>query len=396
MSYDFDSCIDRRSIANLNKWNWYPEDVLPLWIADMDFRTPEPILDALRAALDHGILGYEFASSSLLELVAGRAQQVWGWTIAPESIVALPNVNIGYRVAASSACRAGEGVLMQPPVFYDFVDFPPAYGLVRQVAPLRRVDQGQVIRYEFDLDLVRQAIHDGVKTGMFLLCNPHNPVGRIFSVDEMTRLASLCKEKDILLCSDDIHHELLLGEAAYTPIAALAPDIGERTITLFGPGKGYNMSGLGCAFAVIPDAVRRRRFTQELGRLSLFPSSAGLIAARVVYSGACDEWLAAVRAYLTANRDALVTFVKQELPGLATTIPDATYLAWVDCSEYIRAGIITGSPSEFFLKKAQVALSDGAPYGPGGESFVRLNFACPRAVLEEALQRIKQALARPH
>lgn len=396
MSYDFDSRIDRRSIANLNKWNWYPEDVLPLWIADMDFRTPEPILRALRAALDHGILGYEFASSSLLELIAGRLQLMWGWTVAPESIVALPNVNIGYRVAAATACRAGEGVLMQPPVFYDFVDFPAAFGLVRQVAPLRRVDQGQIIHYELDLDLVRQAIHDGARTGMFLLCNPHNPIGRLWSVDELTRLASLCEEKDILLCSDDIHHELLLGGAAYTPVAALAPQIGERTITLFGPGKAYNMSGLVCAFAVIPDVVRRERFTQELGRYSLFPSSAGLIAARVAYSGACDDWLAAVRAYLTANRDALVAFVKQELPGLATTIPDATTLAWLDCAEYIRAGIITGSPSEFFLQKAKVALSDGAPYGPGGVSCVRLNFACPRAVLEEALQRIKQALAGPH
>lgn len=389
----FDRVINRRLIANLNKWKWYPEDVLPMWVADMDFLTPEPILNALRDALDHGILGYELASRSLLEMVAGRMKKLYGWAVSPEMIVPLPNVNVGYRVAASVTCKIGEGVLVQPPVFYHFIDFPNHYGLRRQDAPLQCLDRDQVIWYELDADNFRQVIHSGgVRTSFFLLCNPHNPVGRVFTADELKWLASICEKNSITICSDDIHSELLLGNAKYIPLAALSPLIAERTITLIGPGKTFNVSGLGCAFAIIPQIELRQRFTEELERLAIEVSSLGLVAARAAYSGACDDWLSALLGYLTTNRDYLVGFIASELPQLRTTVPDATYMAWLDCKGYIQAGVITGSAQEFFLEKAKVAFYDGASFGPGGEGFVRLNFACPRSVLEEGLLRLKKAL----
>jgi cystathionine beta-lyase len=395
MQHHFDQVIDRRAITNLNKWKFYPEDVLPLWVADMDFRTPEPILTELRCALDHGILGYELGSPELSALVAARLKRLYGWQVEAETIVPVLNVAAGYRVAASVVCTERRGVLVQPPVFHDFLEFQSLQGLTRQEAPLRRVDEGPIIRYALDLDAVKRAIHaNDAATGMFLLCNPHNPVGHVFTPEELRALGSICAENDILLCSDDIHNELILDGAEYQPAAAVLPQMAEQIITFVGPGKGFNVSGLGCAFAVIPHAATRQRFTQEIWLRALHPSSMGLVAARGAYSGACEEWLTALRAYLTANRDFLAAFVQEELPGMRATIPEATYLGWLDCREYVDRGVIAGSAFEFFLKEGKVALIDGATCGPGGEGCVRINFATPRVILEEALGRMKQALAR--
>lgn len=391
---EFDQCGNLRAIANLIKWKTYPEDVLPMWVADMDFPAPQPIRATIQRELEHGVLGYASASFPLFEQIAGRMQRLYDWKVAPESIVPISSVNVGYQVAASLVCKPGEGVLIQPPVYYRFVDFPATYHLTRQDEPLRRVQQGRTIAYEFDRERFQRALNARAKTAMFLLCHPHNPTGYIFAEEELEWMANMCVENDTLICSDDIHHELLLGGARYTPLAARVPHLAERTITLIGAGKSFNVSGLSCAFAIIPQAALRQRFARELDRLGLEVNCLGLAAAQAAYSDACDDWLAALCDYLTANRDYLVSFIAQELPGMRTTVPDATYLAWLDCSAYVQTGEITGSPYEFFLQRAKVALTDGATYGPGGENFVRLNFACSRSILEEGLQRMRQALSQ--
>lgn len=391
---EFDQCRNLRSIANLIKWQWYPEDVLPMWVADMDFPAPQPIRAAIQRVLDHGVLGYASASFSLFEQIAVRMRRLYDWKVAPESIVPISSVNVGYQVAASLVCQPGEGVLIQPPIFYRFVDFPATYHLTRQDAPLRLVQHGRTIAYEFDRESFTRALNAGAKTAMFLLCHPHNPTGRIFSEEELEWMANVCVENDTLICSDDIHHELLLGEARYTPLAARVPHFAERTITLIGAGKSCNVSGLNCAFAIIPQPALRQRFARELERLGLEVNSLGLAAAQAAYSDECDNWLAALRAYLTANRNFLVNFIANELPHLRTTVPEATYLAWLDCSACVQAGDITGSPYDFFLQRAKVALTNGATYGPRGENFVRLNFACARSTLEEGLQRMRTALTQ--
>lgn len=393
MSSLFDQPIDRRTIFNLNQWQWYPQDVLPLWLADMNFRAPQAILDALRAALDHGILGYEIASPALHQRIAERLARLYRWPVTPDSIVPVPGVNIAVRLTASLACKPGQGVLVMPPVFYHFISFPQSYGLVRQDAPLRRLVSANRLRYSVDFDQLRQAFHShGRTTGMFLLCNPHNPTGQVYTRQELTEIAQICREKDVLICSDDIHSELLLGGAEYTPLAALSPETAERTITLISPGKTFNISGLDCAFAIIPQPELRRRFEEELERQALSPSSLGLTAAAAAYSGECDGWLDELRAYLTTNRDEISAFLTRELPEVRFTCPAATYLAWLDCSAYTQSGQISGSPQEYFLEKAKLALFDGAAFGPGGEGFVRLNFACPRSILSDALGRLKGAL----
>jgi cysteine-S-conjugate beta-lyase len=389
---DFDTIIDRRG-TNSIKWKKYPEDVLPMWVADMDFAVPEPIRAVLRAKVEHGIYGYEAPSSALLQTVAARIQRLYNWQVTPEMILATPGVVAGFNAAAKSACTAREGVVIQPPVYPPFYDAHKYWGLVHQEAPLT-VRPGEAhLHYEVDFDAFKAAFGSGgAKTGIFLMCNPHNPTGQVYSRSEMTRMAEIALEKKAVIVSDEIHSELLLGKTEFSPIAALSPEVAEQTITLVAPSKTFNVPGLFCGFAIIPNKELRERYKRTLESLTMHVSSFGLAAAETAYSGMCDEWLKELRNYLTANRDFLVEFVHNELAELRTTVPDATYLAWVDCSEAVRTGLIEGTPQEFFLQKARVGLNEGCYFGQGYENFIRLNFGCPRQVLMEGLEKMKAAL----
>jgi len=393
MKYNFDSVIDRRS-SNSIKWTKYPEDVLPLWVADMDFQTPRPILGALRATLEHGVLGYEVPSRSLSESVATRMERLYGWTIDPDMVVAVPGIVSGFNAAARAVCAPGEGVLMQPPVYFPFLKVHSNQGLTRQLAPLAQVTDGRTVRYEIDFDAFEAAIgSEETRTRMFLFCNPHNPTGNAFSTNDLSRLAEICLRNDVVICSDEIHSELLLDGTQHTPMATLSPEIAERTITLVAPSKTFNTAGLFCGFAIISNAELRERYQKATEALTFHTSSLGQVAAREAFSGSCDDWLAELRAYLTANRDFVVNYFQENLPDIHSTVPDATYLIWLDCNPLIESGRITGNPHKFFMDEAKVALNDGAEFGPGGEGFVRLNFACPRSTLEQALERMRSVLS---
>jgi cystathionine beta-lyase len=392
MAYNFDSIIERRG-TNSIKWRQYPQDVLPLWVADMDFAAPEQIRVALQRVVEQGVLGYEFPTKELRETVAARMQTLYGWQVSPEAVVATPGVVAGFTLAANALCSAGQGLLVQPPVYPPFLKVNASVGLVRQDAQLVAETGASTQRYEVDFDVFQKAIHSGgARTGMFLLCNPHNPTGQVYTKDDLVRMADICLRNDISICSDEIHSEILLGGMKHIPIAALDPEIADHTITLIAPSKTFNIPGLFCGFAIIPNKDMLERYKKTVERMAMHVSSPGLAAAQVAFSGTCDAWLAALCAYLTRNRDFLVEFVRDELNGIKTTIPDATYLAWLDCTEPIKSGIIRGTPYEFFLKSAKVALNEGREFGSGGEGFVRLNFGCPRAILVEALTRMKSAL----
>jgi len=393
MKYNFDQIIDRCS-SNSIRWTKYPRDVLPLWVADMDFQTPQPILDALHTTLECGVLGYEIPSRSLHESVVTRMEVLYGWKIDLEMVVAVPGIVSGFNAAARAVCSPGEGVLMQPPVYFPFLKVHENQGLTRQDAPLVRVTDGKIIRYEIDFEAFEAAIgSEDARTRMFLFCNPHNPTGNAFSHEQLTRLAEICLRHDVVICSDEIHSELLLGDAQHTPIATLSQEILERTITLVAPSKTFNTAGLFCGFAIVPNPELRKRYQEAVERMTFHVNSLGQIAAEVAFSGVCDDWLEGALAYLTANRDFVVQYFQEKLPDIHTTVPDATYLIWLDCNPLFESGRITDSPFDFFLKDAKVALSDGAPFGPGGEGFVRLNFACPRSILEEALDRMHGSLS---
>ncbi|MCX6035051.1 MAG: PatB family C-S lyase [Chloroflexi bacterium] len=393
MTHDFDRVIDRRG-TNSAKWKHYGADVLPLWVADMDFPAPEPVQEALRRAVEHGIFGYEFPTKELRETVAVRMDTLYGWQVSPEMVVATPGVIAGFNAAARTVCTAGQGILVQPPVYPPFLSVHKNAALVRQDAPLRMTTEGANLRYGVDFDVFERAVNSGdAQTGMFLLCNPHNPTGKVFSRQDLLRMAEVCLKNDTVICSDEIHSELCLGGAQHIPLAILSSEIADQTITLVAPSKTFNVAGLYCAFAIIPNPDLLRRYKKTTEQMSMHLSSLGLAAAQSAFSGACDDWLAALRVYLTGNRDFLVEYVKREFSGIRITVPEATYLTWLDCNELVRSGRIHGTPHEFFLKQAKVALNEGKEFGSGGEGFVRLNFGCPRKTLEDALERMKTALA---
>ena len=392
MEYNFDLIIDRRG-TNSAKWRQYPEDVLPLWVADMDFAAPEPIRAALHSFVEQGVLGYEFPTKELRETVAARMERLYGWQVSPDAVVATPGVVAGFTLAANGLCEAGQGLLIQPPVYPPFLKVNGSAGLVRQEAALVPETSNSTLRYGVDFDIFQEAISSaGARTGMFLLCNPHNPTGQIYSKDDLVRMAEICLKNNIVICSDEIHSEILLGGTSHLPISALDPEISEHTVTLIAPSKTFNIPGLFCGFAIIPNKDLLDRYKKTVECMAMHVSSPGLAAAQVAFSGACDGWLEALQIYLTRNRDFLVEFVQNELMGIKTTVPDATYLAWLDCTEPVKSGTISGTPHEHFLKRAKVALNEGREFGTGGEGFVRLNFGCPHDILVEALTRMKSAL----
>lgn len=385
MAYNFDIVPSRRNPKVLNKWTWYPKDVLPMWVADMDLSAPPQILRALHQQVQHGVLGYELPSKPLYEVVAARMKQLYGWEVDPESILYTPGVNSGYTIAARVLCSKKKGYLIQTPVYNEFHETGHKTGTRQRVARLEKKVEASRIRYEVNFDAFQQEVR---KVGMFLLCHPHNPVGRIYSPAELKQMAEICIENEVAIVSDEIHSDLLLGEASFIPLASCSPQIAPYTITLVSASKAFNVPGLACAFAIIPDENLRKKFKDTAYAMSYEVSTPGLRAAWVAFSGKADSWLRSVRRYLTANRDFIIEYVEKNLPGVRMTKPDATYLLWLDFSELK----LQPSPYEFILKEAKVALSNGAVFGEDCGEFVRLNFGTTRRLIEQGLDRISKAL----
>ncbi len=381
MTYDLDRVIERRTSDSI-KWRLYGDEVLPLWVADMDFPAPEPVLRALHERVEHGIFGYGVEPPELRPLLVDRLQRLYGWQVPPEALLFLPGVISGFNLAARTVTRPGDGVLVQTPIYYPILRVPQNVGLVLHGMELTRRPDGQ---YEIDLDRFEATITD--RTRILILCNPHNPVGRVFRRDELERMAEICLRHNVLICSDEIHGDLVFTGHQHLPIAALSPEVAAQTVTLLAPSKTYNIAGLHCAVAIIPNAELRQRF--QAARADLVPGVdvLGYVAMLAAYRDG-GPWLAAVLRYLEDNRDFLFEYVNAHLPGVTMAKPEGTYLAWLDC----RGAGLPDNPHRFFLKKARVAVNDGATFGPGGEGFVRLNFACPRATLLAALERMRAAL----
>jgi cystathionine beta-lyase len=382
MTPDFDRVIDRRP-TDSNKWRKFPSDVLPLWVADMDFPSPPVVVEALRARVDHGFFGYLAEHNDLPEVVAERVGKRYGWRVSPEAVVTLPGVIAGFNQALKGLTAPGDGLLIQTPVYPPILRAAGNHGLRRDEHALTRGADG---RYTVDLDAFAAAIRE--RTRAFLLCNPHNPVGRLFDRAELEAMATACLRRDLWIVADEIHCDLLLDGRSHVPIASLSPEIEQRTITLMAPSKTFNLPGLKCAVGIIPNAALRERFAAAAADLVPKINVLGYTAALTAYR-AGEPWLEALLAYLRDNRDFLVRQVRASLPGVAVCPPEATYLAWLDCRN-ARTG---SDPWTFFLEQGRVALNDGRLFGPGGEGFVRLNFACPRPLLTDGLERMARALA---
>jgi cystathionine beta-lyase len=365
------------------KWTLYPDDVLPLWVADMDFPIADPIRRMLRFAVERSDLGYPIhpAPTDIGEITAARMQERFGWTLDPARVEVLCDVVQGLAVSLLQFAEAGEGAVVQTPIY------PPFRSNVRHTGrrmvenPLVRRDSG----YEMDLDQLRSAIDPG--TRLVLLCNPHNPTGRIFRRAELEGVAELALRHDLVVVSDEIHEDLVYPGAQHVPFASLAPEVAERTVTLTGASKAFNVAGLRCGIAIFGSEARHARFNglprHARGGISML----GFEAIRMAWLHA-QPWLDQVLPYLQQNRDHVARFVAEEMPGVRFHPPEGTYLAWLDFG----ALDLEPSPFDFFLSTAKVGLSHGPNFGAPGEGFVRLNFATSRAILGEALERMAKAL----
>lgn len=385
MKYNFDHTPNRRTPLLWNKWTNYPRDVLPMWVADADFPTAPQIQQALQRQMEHGVLGYEAPTKKFLMRIAERMKMLYNWDVDPDWIVYTAGVNNGYNIAARILCPPGKGYLIQTPVYNEFHETEYKTGIRQRTARLAEKVEGSRIRYEVDFDAFEREVK---RSGMFLLCHPHNPIGRIYSKDELKRMAEICIENGVTIVSDEIHSELLLGDAVFSPTAGVSHEIEKHTITLISASKAFNVPGLACAFAIIPDEKLRKQFQDAANGMSFEVSTPGLTATYIAYSGRADGWLKALRRYLTENRDFILQFVQTHLPGVRLTKPDATYLLWLDFS----ACQLQPSPYEFLLKEAKVGLSNGVRFGEGSEQFVRLNFGTSRKILAQGLERIHKAL----
>lgn len=387
-AYNFDTLIPRRD-SDSAKWNAFDADVLPMWVADMDFRSPEPVLRALHERVEHGVFGYSFGSEKpLAQAISDRMAQRFGWQVDPAHIVFMPNLFYGLYVVSRAYAEPDNGsVLIQTPVYGPFISAPSNAGRPLRTAEMDAVRVNGHLRYEIDFDRFEAAITPD--TRLFILCSPHNPVGRVWSRAELERLTDICLRHNLVIISDEIHADLVYAGSQHIPTGALSPEVAARTVTLHSASKAFNLPGLALGYAIVPNDDLRRQLTGVLNAANVHSGMLGTVATLAAYREG-QPWLDALKVYLQANRDYLLDYLQRCLPQIVPTRPEGTYLAWLDC----RAAGIPGKPSDFFLHEAKVAFNDGAWFGQGGEGFVRLNFGCPRATLTEALERMSAALAR--
>jgi cystathionine beta-lyase len=374
--FDFDTQVDRRYSDSVKWARFRDRDILPMWVADMDFKSPDEVLKALQARVEHGVFGYATIPEELPGLIVDRILRLYSWRIEPEWLVWLPGLVSGINVA----CRAlggGDAVMSLVPVYPPFLSAPAQMGKRLVTVPLLDGENG----WRIDFDALERAVSSDCR--LLLFCHPHNPVGRVWSADELLGVADFCRRHGLAVCSDEIHCELILDtDRRHLPFAPLDEYTLRNTITLMSPSKTFNLAGLGCAFAIIANPGMRMLFRRAMAGLVSEINIMGLTSARAAYMYG-DEWLQALITYLAANRG-LVEERIAVLPRLGMHHIEATYLAWIDVRR-----LDLSSPARFFEEKAGVSMSDGADFGAPG--FLRLNFGCPSSVLKEALDRIEKA-----
>ncbi len=374
--HSFDRYIDRRQSAS-QKWQRYAgQDILPMWVADTDFMSPPAVLDALHQRIEHGVFGYTLPPRELQDTVIARFARLYGWQLQQEWLVWLPGLVCGLHLACRASGESGSAVIAPKPIYGPFMSSPRLSDRQLIQVPMQLREQ----RWVLDFDALEQAITDD--TRLILFCNPQNPGGSCYRRAELQRLLDICQRHDLILCSDEIHCDLILEPGVkHIPAASLSADAAARTITLTAPSKTYNIAGLGCSLAIIPDPQLRQRF-QRLRR-GIVPdvNLLGYTAALAAY-GDGDHWNRQQLDYLRANRDYLVSEINR-IPGLQLLPFEATYLAWIDVSQ-----LQLDNPPAFF-EQAGVGMSPGADFGD--RNFMRLNFGCRRQLLEEALRRLRHA-----
>jgi cysteine-S-conjugate beta-lyase len=402
MKYNFDEEIDHRGINSI-KWEFaeridqpehldqtnrsFGEDrVLPMWVADMDFRSPEPVVDAIVRRVQNGVYGYAAPTPEFFQSILNWMKRRHEWEIQPDWICVTPGVVLALNMLVRTFVPSGGRVLIQPPVYHPFSHLIEKAGAVVATNPLIY----EAGRYRMDLADLERKVRDP-DVSMLILCSPHNPVGRVWTRNELERLGEICLENDVLVVSDEIHGDLVFSGHRFTPFAGLGNEFAQRSVICTAPSKTFNMAGLQTSCIIVPNDNLRSQFTQTLDRHGLHLTNAlGLVALQAAYDHG-EEWLGQVLGYMESNLDLLEQYVGEHMPQIGVIRPEGTYLAWLDCR---RLGLDDAALRQLMLKDARVYLDDGMIFGREGSGFQRINIACPRSVLAEALERMCAAVGR--
>jgi cysteine-S-conjugate beta-lyase len=389
MHYNFDEVINRVNTASykydLRKKIFHDENVMPMWVADMDFKTPPFIIDAIHKRLEHEILGYTYVSPSVYEAVVYWNHLRHGWDILPEWISFSPGVVPALNLLVLAFTNPGDKVIVQPPVYFPFFSAVVNHGRELVYNPLL-YENG---RYVMDFDDLNSRI-DG-KTRMMFLCSPHNPTGNVWSEEVLRKLGELCRTRNIILISDEIHADLVYSGNHHIPMAKISDDLARNTITCMSPSKSFNLAGLSTSYLVIPDRKLKAQYEATLDRIHVGAGNIfGFVAMESAYKHG-REWLDQLMQYLEGNFMMLQDFIAGHIPEISVIRPGATYLIWLDCK---RLGMSSAELKSFMISKAGLGLNDGPQFGKEGEGFQRINIACPRSVLYEALLKLQAAIEK--
>jgi cystathionine beta-lyase len=384
MKYDFDRVIDRRKTGSM-KWDFCESDVLPMWVADMDFESPREVIDAMVSRAEHGIFGYTPTTPSYQDSVVGWMKRRHGWEIKRTWIITTPGVVPALSLAVLAYTQPGDRIIIQSPVYHLFAPIIKNNG--RQIMENSLKPVGG--RYEMDFEQLEKSFAFGARTRMMILCSPHNPVGRVWERDELMRLAKICADHEVLIVSDEIHSDIIMDGYKHTPIAMLSDQIAHNVITCTSASKTFNLAGLECSNIIIPNKKLFNQFNNITENIWIKGSNIfGLVATEAAYRHG-QGWLEQLLVYIKKNYDFLVSFLNEHIPQIRITPLEGTYLVWLD---FRGLGLPSSEIKDILQRRARVLLEDGSVFGDGGEGFQRINIACPKEILKDALNRIAEAL----
>lgn len=387
MKYNFDEIIDRRD-TDCIKYDRCPEifgtnDLLPMWVADMDFRTPDVVFQAIEERSKHPVFGYTIPPKDYYTIISNWIKNLHNWETKEEWIGFLPGIVPGLSFAVQIFTEVGDEIIIQPPVYQPFIHCAEKNKRTLVYNPLKIVDG----RFEMDFEDLEQKITD--KTKLFILCNPHNPGGKVWSADTLNRLAEICAKHNITVVSDEIHSDMVLPGNKHTPFANVSETAKNISISYMAPSKTFNMPGLITSYYIIPNDSLRRKFNIFLEKNDLLGGNIfAYEATKAVYLRG-NEWRKQMLEYVQGNINYVVEFLRKNIPAIKPMIPEASFLIFLNCKEL---GFEPDDLQKFFVEKVKIGMNDGRMFGPGGECYLRMNVACPRSTVEEAMKRIFESL----
>lgn len=394
MTYDFDSIIDRRGSGDvkhaLMKDLFGRDDLLGLWVADMDWPTPDFVIDALKARLEHPILGYTTIPEEYWNALIDWQYKLHGFSVKREWLSYIPGIVKGIGMVLDVFTQPGDKILVQPPVYHPFHLLPSANGREVVWNPLKRIEEGKPglpIRYEMDFEHLESVCDEACK--VLILCNPHNPGGICWSRETLQRLAHFCVEHHILVISDEIHSDMTLYGHRHLPFASVSDEATRCSISFAAPSKTFNIAGVVSSYCIVPDEALRKRFYSWLEANEFASPTLFAPIATVAAFTKGEEWRQQMLSYVESNVEFVIDYCAKHIPQIRPMRPEASFLVWLDCREM---QLSSDEMVDFFVNKTRLAMNNGAMFGPGGEGFMRLNVGTPRCILEEALIRIKNAL----